>query len=209
MYFVLQPDYIAQWLQQELVDQRKVFKEFEIISHWKKKRWLPPQCLATSLSLFRTHFFIFHQLYHFHQELQRSQRGSLGIHALCVRFNASTRTLVRPTKSKNTALAPLESLQQYYLDWRPLFETSLEDVQKLLEFAHAGVSQPYRLQEATKRFQLTLPTNRGQIKDAYRRLVTLHHPDKGGAIEKIQLINEDRALLLNWLDHQDIPSRVL
>lgn len=207
MYFNLRPNYMTQWLYTELISSRNTLKEYEIIGKWKQLGWLPSNCLGSSLQLFRTHFFIFHQLFHFHKRLLAQRAGRLNIHTLEIKYeeadqNVSNKEIKEGFRIQE--LCKLDSLLHYYLDWRPLFETKSDEIQRLMEFAAAGISKPHRLQEALHRFELTPPLSAQKIKHQYRKLAKRHHPDKGGSLSEIQMINEDKVLLMHWLNHQHI-----
>lgn len=221
MYIDIRPQTIHQWLAVELIQKRLILKEFSIIKSWQQQGWLPNNCLEGQLSLFRTHFFVFHQLYHFKKHILTANTGDLSIHALEIRYeptsieptsintksidktrnNAQSRETVSQLEC-NTSLSHLDSLMHYYLDWRPFFETTHEEVTILLRFATFGISEPYRLQSAFQRFELAPPTSAQSIKARYRKLVQKHHPDKGGDPALIQTINQDRTLLMQWLQYQ-------
>lgn len=201
MYFNLQPREITEWLEYELITQRKKLKEYEIISQWKQNKWLPENCLSNNLTLFRTHFFIFHQLFHFHKKLLTAQQGLLEIHALSIFY---IERCPKPKQAKNCQISNTDHLMHYYLDWRPLFETTQAQIQSLMQFASVGISEPYRLQQAFQNFEIKPPTSTQEIKQKYRKLVMRHHPDKGGDVQAIQAVNADKALLMRWLEHQHI-----
>ena len=196
---------MTQWLNTELISLGKTLKEYEIIRAWKQLGWLPSNCLDSSLQLFRTHFFIFHQLFHFQKSLLTQQTGRLSIHTLEIKYEAieaNENAFDIQETGPTQALSQLDSLLHYYLDWRPMFETQADEIQRLMEFAAAGISKPHRLEEALRRFQLSLPLSAHNIKREYRKLAKRHHPDKGGSVGEIQLINEDKVLLMYWLNHQ-------
>ena len=202
MYVNLTPQHTMDWLYHSLVQEHAPLKEFDIIKTWQEKQWLPKACLKQPLSLFRTHFFIFHQLYTLKARLLTDAEGDLDIHTLDTKFiKAASQDTAAPT---TTELHQIDGLLHYYLDWRPFFLTNEREVDQLLRFAHAGIKQPYRLQAAFQRFEINPPLSEKAIKKAYRRLATKHHPDKGGDLEQIQTINEDKSLLMQWLQYQQV-----
>lgn len=82
MIFNLTPISTMNWLHNALVVEKKSLKEFDIIQEWRKLRWLPENCMRTELLLFRTHFYIFHQLYALKRQLLTQGQGNLDIHTL-------------------------------------------------------------------------------------------------------------------------------
>ncbi|HBF06792.1 MAG TPA: hypothetical protein DHW71_00820 [Gammaproteobacteria bacterium] len=200
MFIHLRPQQLHQWLEEKLINEKQVLKEFQIIRAWQEQNWLPESALSSTLGLFRTHFFVFHQLYYFHQHLLMTKKGWLDIHTLNIEFKPEMPAL--PITEQSKGIEQIDPLVEYYMDWRPLFETSEQQIQQLMSFAQAGFHQPYRLQAAFDRFEISPPTTAMAIKKAYRRLAKVHHPDKGGAVEDIQMINEDKDLLFKWLENQ-------
>lgn len=206
MFFNLTPSYTMAWLHHELVIERKTLKEFEIIQAWQIQQWLPKNCLRSELLLFRTHFYIFHQLYSLKRKLLTQGQGDLDVYTLGTVYAEqpieSKKTPDKKQRNSTRQLSQLDGLLHYYLDWKPLFETDAKEIERLMKFAQAGISQPYRLKTAFKRFEITPPTSEKAIKQAYRKLAMKYHPDKGGNIHDIQSINEDKSLLMRWLQHQ-------
>jgi hypothetical protein len=207
MIFNLTPLNTMNWLHNSLVIEKKTLREFDIIQAWRAKQWLPDNCIRTELLLFRTHFYIFHQLYVLKKQLITHYQGDINIHTLGSYYMdkpVNDQEKNKLDKNKDTQLHQHDGLLHYYLDWKPLFETDAAEIGRLKQFIGSGISQPYALKNAFERFQLTPPTNELAIKKAYRKLAIKHHPDKGGRIQDIQRINEEKSLLIRWLQHQKI-----
>lgn len=147
-----------------------------------------PGALRDPLRLFQLHFLLFHSLYRLSDSL-RCTGQHVHIHAL--------RIAIEPLQPAGPALAIADPLRSYYLDWSQWLRTHEADVQKLLDRFWSGLGQlpqEGEVSEALLLFGLTPPVDLAQIKKRYRRLVSQHHPDRGGDTERSQRINA--ALLI-------------
>ena len=86
-------------------------------------------------------------------------------------------------------------LKQYYLDWQHYSNTSQQDVQDLL----TGFWQKYYAVDkklaALNVLQLESIASFSEVKQSYRRLAALHHPDKGGRQDDFIQIREAYEVL--------------
>lgn len=138
---------------------------------------------ADHLSMFQSHFLLFHCLYALRDRLHAQGSAGLDIHCLSIRL--------WPFKECNGGLPQQhDPLRDYYLDLGNLNKTDAVEVDRLLNsFWHRFIAMDER-QLALQRLGLSDPVAYSDIKSRYRRLVMEHHPDRGGAHEKLQLINE-------------------
>ncbi len=135
-----------------------------------------------SLALFQRHFWLFHCLYRLQMALGASNEGFLTITALSIR-------LYPYAPDQTGQLAEPDPLRTYYLDARHLTETRAEDVNEMLgQFWHRLAKRDTR-SEALRILGLSDPVDDKTIKQRYRKLVMTHHPDRGGDLATIQLIN--------------------
>ncbi len=144
--------------------------------------------LGDPLSLFQSHFLLFHCLYRLRDALRGRAEAELKIHCLNI--------VLKPYQSPNSTLPqPPDPLRDYYLDLSQLEQTRAEDVDALLhQFWHRfAAKQPS--QQALAVLGLTAPVSFDVVKVRYRHLVMAHHPDRGGCTEKLQSINEAMAQL--------------
>ncbi len=158
--------------------------EFELI------KWLEAQgqdgfdkhCLRGNLSLFQTHFLLFHTLYRLRDELCEQGKAHLHISALCIRLTPITQT-------GTAAIDGHDPLRAYYLDLDNLQQTRDEDVEALLgSFWQRFLGNDERRQ-ALDVLELQDPVDWPTIKTQHRRLAMQHHPDRGGDEERLQAIN--------------------
>ena len=135
------------------------------------------------LSLFQSHFLLFHCLYLLRDGLRQRCEFDLDIHCLNIQ-------LLPYQATDSNFLALSDSLRDYYLDINHLNNASVDGVTELLGRFWGQYQGQAEHQDAHDLFGLTAPVAFSDLKDRYRRLVMDHHPDRGGATEKLQYINE-------------------
>ncbi len=139
-------------------------------------------CLRDNLSLFQTHFFLFHNLYQLHDQLWHNDGTHLEISPLCIQLLPAKNT-PRP------ALSVHNPLRDYYLNIDNLNNTDANDIELLLEkFWQRFVHNDDR-HNALEELGLNDPVDWPTIKTQHRRLVMEHHPDRGGDKQRLQAIN--------------------
>ena len=146
--------------------------------------------LQDPLRLFQLHFLLFYQLYRLADELA-PEGLSLQIHALSIR--------VLPRTESVPGLQHTDPLRAYYLDWQQWRDTHAEDVQRLLDGfwrrQGGGGVAPEELVQALAAMDLAQPTDARAVKQRYRALVRVHHPDRGGSTARVQEINQAMLIL--------------
>lgn len=140
--------------------------------------------LQEPLSLFQTHFFLFHHLYRLRDALHAEQVGTLDIHTLSIRLH--------PWAAGTAGLCQQDPLRAYYLDLAHLANTDRAAVEALLNQSHARLHQQDTVRDALDTLGFNdphEPPNAGQIRRQYRRQVSRHHPDRGGSTQQLQALN--------------------
>ncbi len=167
-------------------------REFELMERLKARgvanyRQRPP---GDQLSLFQSHFLLFHCLYRLRDDLRRRGEAELEIHCLNI--------ALKPYCSADSPMPQRsDPLRDYYLDLTHLSETSAADVEALLNQFWGG----FRLEaphQALGTLGLEAPVSFDVVKSRYRRLVMAHHPDRGGDTETLQSINAAMAQLRSY-----------
>lgn len=159
--------------------------EYPLIQQLKSRHsgHLPNLPLTDKLVLFRTHFLLFNALYRLRDRLWQEQTHLLEISPLCIRL--------QPYRAGSSALSERDELRDYYLDMSHLQRTDERDVERLLTSFWTRMQGGDEKQAALELFELnnerTLDLPR--IKQRYRQMVSLHHPDRGGSTERLQSIN--------------------
>ncbi len=138
---------------------------------------------ADHLSLFQSHFLLFHSLYVLRDRLHQRAESGLDIHCLSI--------CLTPFKNGTRGgLQQHDPLRDYYLDFSHVENTDAAEVDQLLSgFWRRFIAMDER-QQALQQLGLSDPVEYAQIKTQYRRLVMQHHPDRGGDHDRLLLINE-------------------
>lgn len=143
---------------------------------------------ADHLSMFQSHFLLFHSLYLLRDRLHQRAEASLDIHCLSI-------CLTPYANQTSGGLQQHDPLRDYYLDFSNMEKTDAAEVDLLLGgFWHRFVAMDER-QQALQQLGLSDPVEYAQIKAQYRRLVMEHHPDRGGDHDRLLLINEAMQVL--------------
>lgn len=137
------------------------------------------------LALFRVNFVVMNALFSLQRSLLQEGVG-LEISTLMVRIYG------RGGVATETALdtASNARLADYYLDWSHLEETSEDQVRSMLEQYWKRYWSHERAEEAYATLGLGVEAGKAEIKQAFRRLAAIHHPDKGGEAAQFLRIRE-------------------
>jgi DnaJ-domain-containing protein 1 len=141
-----------------------------------------------SLSLFQSHFLLFHYLYRIQRQLWEQQSGHLQISPLCIQL--------LPYQPGRFDVAESDPLRDYYLDPTNLESTSKADVDHMLADFWKRYLSPAGRAEALSALGLADPVDDEAIKRRYRKLAMEHHPDRGGNTEDLQAIHAAIRMLL-------------
>ena len=158
--------------------------EYELIKALEKDdaETFGSERLRDNLSLFQTHFFLFHHLYQLREDLLQSGEYCLEINAL--------RIQLLPTKDENSsALGEHDPLRDYYLQIENLENTHAEEVDMLLSKFWLRFVRNDERHAALTELELSDPVDWATIKSQHRRLAMQHHPDRGGDEQRLQAIN--------------------
>ena len=142
------------------------------------------------LSLFQTHFILFHTLYQLRQKCWENKRARLEINPLKI-------ILLPIEESTRNDMVENDPLLDYYLDLNNLKNTSADDITELLTNFWQTLSNKDQRAAALRELELTDPVDYVKIKQQHRRLVMRHHPDRGGNNQKLQTINTAMDFLNN------------
>ena len=164
--------------------------EYELIQWIKKHGDHVFECVNfwDRLSLFQTHFMLFHTLYQLKTQFAESNTGRLDINPLRIMLLPSNVT-------NNKDIADYDPLQEYYLDVTHLENTTDTEIADLLVKFWQAMGKPDKRAAALAELELEDPVEFSVIKQQHRRLVMKHHPDRGGSNEKLQSINTAMDIL--------------
>ena len=168
------------------------YSEYQLIQQLKARHssHIPQLDIKDRLVLFHTHFLLFKAMYRLRQQLLDEGQNQLHISPTSIRL--------LPLPSAGNAVGEQDTLASYYLDMDNLRNTTERDVQRLLTSFWSRMQGGDEKQAALELFeldnsseQLTLTV----IKQRYRQLVSLHHPDRGGSTARLQSINKAMEIL--------------
>lgn len=167
--------------------------EYELLLRLSRWQGSDERLPADALELFRTHFLLFHTLYRLRDQLHAHGRAMLQISPLCIRL--------LPYQAGESALSENDPLREYYLDLNQLRDTGAQDVQKLLGNFWMRLQGGEEKQAALA--VLELDAHDGEldlalIRQRYRQLVSVHHPDRGGSTQRLQSINHAMETLQRY-----------
>lgn len=166
------------------------FREYELLLHLDALGFFNAldNKTAPSLLLFQKHFLVFHILYSINQELVNDRKGSLQITALQIKKLQYV--------DAGSQVGEVDPLSSYYLDLSNLESATESNVNNMLSGFWEKYLRNDQRGDALKVLGLNDPVTDKEITVRYRKLVNVHHPDKGGDKDKIQEINEAYALLV-------------
>jgi DnaJ-domain-containing protein 1 len=138
---------------------------------------------ANHLSMFQSHFVLFHSLYLLRDRLHRDGIAALDIHCLSIRL--------LPLSHGRGGLPQLrDPLREYYLDLNNMEKMDAAEVDRLLDSFWQRIVAVDRREQALTCLGLVDPVDYDEIRSQYRRLVMQHHPDRGGDHERLQELND-------------------
>jgi len=149
-----------------------------------------PQLLSEELSLFQTHFFLFHVLYRLRDLLHEQQRYELEIFCLEIRLKP-----YRDAAAQGQGLAQIDPLREYYLDLKELHDTDAAEVRLMLNGFYQRLEAYEQRREALDVLGLEESVHIHTVRRRYKALVKQHHPDHGGDREKFHAVENAMELL--------------
>jgi len=189
---------LKQWLSKNAVSCVKTFLDEhpEGFSEYDLLKYLDEQGsfqrldnnAGAALLLFQKHFLLFHILYSINMELVQNNQGSLQISPLQIKKLHFVEA--------DTQIGQRDPLGEYYLDLSNLDSADENIVNDMLNGFWEKYLRNDKRGDALKVLGLNDPVSDREITMRYRKLVNIHHPDKGGDHDKIQEINEAYSLLV-------------
>lgn len=191
------PDYIL-LIKQSLFPPIKAFleqhpqgvEEYEFLCHLDEQGVF--QALNTGVSssmlLFQKHFLLFHVLYAINQQRVADNQGALQISPLLIKQLDYVEA--------STQIGEVDPMSAYYLDLENLASATEDSVSDLLDAFWIKYLKNEKRGNALKVLGLNDPVTDAKIVQRYRKLVSVHHPDRGGDKDEIQAVNEAYAALI-------------
>ena len=183
---------LIQPIRQLLAESGRVFTEHELIKRLQENDAAFPVLAGSQrLALFQTHFLVMNALYRLQEQLLDD---SIHLHISPLEiFLQPLSEVVSNVLAENSSQA---ALKRYYGDWDHFKSTDEHDVEEMLGYFW----QHYRAQDKQADAYRTLQLEPGVgwpfIQEAYRRMASLSHPDRGGDAAEFMLIREAYEVLL-------------
>lgn len=164
----------------------KPVSEYQLIVQLREQGWDLPTDAVDTLALFKSHFLIYHALYHLQSDYWEARQYWLEISALAIALHPM------PDFSSSTALHCYQQdhkLRAYYLDLSNLESETVDSISELLnQFWQVYINTDER-SKALAVFQMDETVSYDDIKRRYRQLAMEKHPDRGGDGQQFQQIN--------------------
>jgi len=181
-------------LTEVLLKQRRGLTEYELIKLLSEEPFsiFDANALSNQLSLFQTHFVLFHALYQLRDLWQVTHQQWLEISPLSIKSS-----LYSNNEQVNSSrhLTECDPLKTYYNDLTHLGKTSLKDVEHLLSGFWLNYLHPKQKQEALLCLNCTQTDDWPTIKANYRRLAMQNHPDRGGEHHQFTQVQQAYEIL--------------
>jgi hypothetical protein len=156
--------------------ERAALSEYELIRRLEAEdiEVVATRVASADLTLFKKHFLVMNALYRLQEELLAEQ-CLLRISPLAIDI-----TGMDQTGSVNVPDAAHFKLREYYLDWCNFDQTGEAEVTRLLAGFWLRYAANEKQQDALNVLGLEPAADWSMIREQYRRMAALHHPDKGG-----------------------------
>lgn len=166
--------------------------EFELIKKLERRNAFSFLSGDNNERLFRKHFLVMNALYHIKNQLMITKENNLLISPLMICVITHHAKGEPSAVSSECSDDPL--LADYYLNMDNLSQTS-KDIEGMLnnfwiKFNQTRPCNPQDITHSLGVLGLKSGANKADIQKAYRQLIAVHHPDKGGDKETFVSIRQ-------------------
>lgn len=137
------------------------------------------------LALFKLNWLMMNALY----QLQWALLDS-GYYLYISTLDIHLQPLHRKQVTAETQAVQQQPLREYYLDWNNFSDTTVDEVQAILDGVWQAYLNPAQQKTAYGLLGLAPSAKWPDIKKAYRQLVAKYHPDKGGDAQRFMEIRQ-------------------
>jgi hypothetical protein len=174
-----------------LAEADRVFSEHELIKCLQVDEAVFP-ALADSpqLALFQAHFLVMNALYRLQEQLFDEN-----IHLHISPLEIFLQPLSEVASNSLAENSSQSALKRYYSDWDHFQATDEQDVEHMLGHFWQHYLAPDKQADAYRTLQLEPGVKWPVIQEAYRRMASLRHPDRGGDAAEFMLVREAYEVL--------------
>lgn len=174
-----------------LAEAGRVFTEHELIKCLQAdEAAFPVLTDSRRLALFQAHFLVMNALYRLQEQLF-DENIHLHISPLEI-FLQPLSDVATNALAENSSQS---ALKRYYCDWDHFQSTDEQDVEHLLGHFWQHYLAPDKQVDAYRALQLEPGATWSLVQEAYRRMASLSHPDRGGDATEFMLIREAYEVL--------------
>lgn len=190
----------------QILNAEETISEYRLMLHLASKGLEEFKPDLEPLTMFRSHFLLFHLLYRLQDRWHEECRGWLSIHTTDIHLDENS-PVANASGNSQSELLNHDPIKSYYLDYNEFLSTQQEDVLGLLDdFWRTMAGEPLQpIDSAAKSNALeTLgleeeSLSSQQVKQRFRALCQQHHPDKGGDPKRFRQICDAKDILLSSL----------
>jgi hypothetical protein len=159
-----------------LKDSTDKIGEYDIIRRLEQQGIaFPVDNDSYNVIMFKKHFMTMNALYHLQQDLFED-----GYYLNISALDIAIEPLEEPSNEQSLLDSAEHKLRDYYLDWQHFKTTGEAEINELLSGFWNKYHALDKQAEALEILELGSDASWEHVKHTYRRLVTEHHPDKGG-----------------------------
>lgn len=175
----------------QLLENGVAMSEYEIIRSFMRAGILHEDrnLFHDNYKLFKVHFIIFNRLYTLRYEL-------LGTGHACLEIGPIVCRLMDYQKGE-FAITQYDEVAAFYLDKSNFNAFSAQELDNMVGDFYEFLNNKRHRKNSLHILQLIDPVSDLEIRGQYRKLVMLHHPDRGGDVEHFKKINIAYRMLVN------------
>jgi hypothetical protein len=174
-----------------LAEADRVFSEHELIKCLQADESAFPALAGSPWrALFQTHFLVMNALYRLQEQLF-DENIHLHISPLEIFFQPLSEVASNALAENSRQSA----LKRYYSDWEHFQATDEQDVEHMLGHFWQHYLAPDKQVDAYRVLQLEPGATWSVVQEAYRRMASLSHPDRGGDAAEFMLVREAYEVL--------------
>lgn len=164
--------------------------EYDLLNSLQKQghNYFSDLNFGDTLKLFQAHYLLFHLLYLLQEKLLNEKKAFLKIHCLNISLGSYTEDAANLNK--------FDYIKGYYSDNEKAERFSQEEVDTMINDFWKKMAN-FQNEEALKILDLNQGASNEVIKERFKELALIHHPDRGGNKEDFQRILDAKNELIS------------